>query len=200
MKALTVAFFILIVAALTACSSSGKKVLIMASGKITVDEKDQKNIKLEPGTTHNEKEIVLTGDKETLTVQNAGASKTYEVNEPGNYLLNLKPDTLVGGQVKYGTGNRTSNLTGEDVDHIIDSTQKLIAGQNASDESKTYFILPFTLKRISANSESRIVGPYNGIPGSVDAGSSGKAPEVYKLFTNKQKREALDALIKERKK
>ena len=200
MKALKVAFFIFIVAVFTACSGSGKKVLIMASGKITVDEKDQKNIKLEPGTTHNEKEITLTGDKETLTVQNAGTNKTFEVNEPGNYVLNLKPDTLVGGQVKYGAGNRTSNLTGEDVDHIIDSTQKLIAGQNASDETKTYFILPFTLKKISANSESRIVGPYNGIPGSVDAGSSGKAPELYKLFTNKQKREALDALIKERKK
>ncbi|MEO5999314.1 MAG: hypothetical protein ABIN89_21150 [Chitinophagaceae bacterium] len=200
MKAFKVAFSFLIVAAFTACSGAGKKVLIMASGKITVDKTEQKNIKLEPGNTHTEKELILTGDKETLTVQNGGSSKTYEVNEPGNYVLNLKPDTLVGGQVKYGTGNRTSNLTGEDVDLIIDSTQKLIAGQNASDETKTYFILPFTLKKISANSESRIVGPYNGIPGSVDAGSSGKAPELYKLFTNKQKREALNALINERKK
>jgi hypothetical protein len=192
---------IFIIAALTGCSGAGKKVLIMASGKITVDEKDQKNIKLEPGTTHNEKEIILSGgDKETLTVQAASGNKTYEVNEPGIYVLNLKPDTLVGGQVKYGTGNRTSNLTGEDVDRIIDSTQKLINGQNASDDNRTYFILPFTIKKITGNSESRIIGPYNGIPASLDAGSSGKAPEMYKLFTTKQKRESLEALIQERKK
>jgi hypothetical protein len=200
MKSLKVILSISIVAALSACSGSGKKVLVMASGKLTLDEKDQKIIKLEPGTTHNEKEIVLSGgDKETLTVQSAGGNKTYDVTEPGTYLLNLKPDTLVGGIVNYGTGNRKSNLTGEDVDHIIDSTQKLIQGLNASDDHKSYFILPFTIKKISNSLESRIVGPYNGIPGSVDA-SSGKIPEVYKLFTTKQKREAVDALIKERKK
>ncbi len=201
MKLFNVALFIWITAVLTSCSGSGKKVLIMATGKISIDEKDQKNIKLEAGTTHNEKEIIFSGgDNETLTVQSAGGNKTFEVNKPGHYLLNLKPDTLVGGMVKYGSGARTSNLTGEDVDHIIDSTQKLILGQNASDESKTYFILPLTLKKLSENMESRIVGPYNGIPGSVDAGNSGKMPEIYKLYTNKQQREAVDHLVKERKK
>ncbi len=201
MKLFNVALFILMTAVLISCSGAGKKVLIMATGKIMIDEKDQKNIKLVPGTSHNEKEIILSGgNKETLTVQSSGGNKIFEVNEPGEYILNLKPDTLVGGMVKYGTGARTSNLTGEDVDRIIDSTQKLITGQNASDDSKTYFILPFTLKKISSNIESRIVGPYNGIPGSLDAGSSGKMPELYKLYTNKQQREAVENLIKERKK
>ncbi len=57
MKSLRIAFAIIIVAAFTACSGSGKKVFIMASGKITLDENDNKNIKLEPGTTHNEKKF-----------------------------------------------------------------------------------------------------------------------------------------------
>lgn len=201
MKSIKVVFSILVVAVFTSCSgSSGKKVLIMSSGKLTIDAQDQKNIKLEPGTQHNEKEIILTGDKETLNVQTPDGTKTYEVNEPGSYLLNLKRDTLVGGIVKYGASARTSNLTGEDVDNIIDSTQKLILGQNVSDESKTYFIVPFTLKKMSASPDAKIVGPYNGIPGTVDAGSSGKMPEVYKLFTNKDKRESLETLIQERKK
>ena len=201
MKSIKVVFSIVVVAVLTSCSgSSGKKVLIMSSGKLTIDAQDQKNIKLEPGTQHNEKEIILTGDKETLNVQTPDGNKTYEVNEPGSYLLNLKRDTLVGGMVKYGASARTSSLTGEDVDNIIDSTQKLIQGQNVSDESKTYFIVPFTKKKISASSDAKIVGPYNGIPGAVDAGSSGKMPEIYKLFTNKDKRESLETLIKERKK
>ncbi len=201
MKLFNVALFILIAAVLTSCSGSGKKVLVMATGKIVIDDKDEKNIKVEPGTTHNEKEIILSGGgKETLTVQSAGGNKTFDVDETGYYMLNLKPDTLVGGIVKYGTGARTSNLTGEDVDHIIDSTQKLIQGQNASDESKTYFILPYTLKEVSKNIESRIVGPYNGIPGSLDAGNSGKMPEVYKFYTNKQQRESVEHLIQQRKK
>ena len=201
MKSLNVALFILIVVASASCSQPGKKVFIMSSGKITTDEKDQKTIRLEPGSTHNEKEIILTGgDKETLTVQSPAGNKTYEISENGNYVLNLKPDTLVGGIVNYGSGARTSNLTGEDVDHIIDSTQKLMLGQNASDANKAYFILPFTIKKLSSSVESRIVGPYNGIPASVDVGNSGKIPEVYKFYTNKQKREAVETLIKERKK
>ena len=201
MKLFRLVFSVLFVAALTACSGSGKKIVVMASGKLTIDANDQKILKLDPGTTHTEKEIILTGgDKETITVQSASGNKTYDVNESGCYLLNLKPDTLVGGVVNYGVGNKASNLTGEDVDHIIDSTQKLMMGQNASDDKKTYFILPFTIKKISSNIDARIVGPYNGIPGSVDAGSSGKMPEVYKMFTNKLKREAVDALIQERKK
>jgi hypothetical protein len=192
---------VFLVSIFTACSGGGKKVLVMASGNITVDEKDQKNIKLEAGSRHTEKEIVLEGgDKETLTVQGPQGNKTYDVNESGHYILNLKPDTLVGGIVRYGVGGRTSNLTGEDVDHIIDSTQKLIMGQNASDESKTYFILPYTLKKVSPNTDSRIIGPYNGIPGSIDVDKNGKGPEMYKLFTTRQKRESLDDLIKERKK
>ena len=193
---------VMCIAMLTACSGGNKKnIMIMASGKVTVGSSDNKNITLEPGTRHTEEEIVLeSGDKETLTVQSPDGNKTYDLSEGGHYLLNLKKDTLVGGLVNYGTGARTSNLTGEDVDNIIDSTQKLIAGQNVSDESKTYFIPPFTMKKISDNAASKIIGPYNGIPGSISADGAGKAPEIYKLFTAKQKREDLEKLIMERKK
>lgn len=196
MKILNAALCAFVLLALTSCSESGKKVLIMASGKVTIDDKDQKTIKLQPGTTHTEKEVILSdGGKETLTVQSPDGNKTFDVTEPGHYLLNLKPDTLIGAMVRYGAGARTSNLTGEDVDHIIDSTQKLMLGQNMSDESKTYFIIPNSIKKLSKSIDSRIVGPYNGIPASVSEGS-----EVYKFDTNKQKREAVDNLIKERKK
>ncbi len=201
MKQPALAVAIVFIALFTACSGGNKKVMIMASGKVTVDEKDPKSIRLDPGTTHNEKEITLSGTgKETLTVQAPDGNKTYDLSENGNYVLNLKPDTLVGGIVRYGTGDRTSNLTSEDVDNIIDSTRKLMAGQNASDAGKTYFIAPFTLKMLSTNENAKIIGPYNGIPGSIDAGDSKTGPEVYKLFTNKQKRQSLEELETQRKK
>ena len=203
MKQLKPALAVFLLAALMACSGGdkGKKVMIMASGKLTVDANDPKNIKLEGGTTHNEKEITLAGgEKETLTVQGPEGNKTYDVNESGYYVLNLKPDTLVGGVVRYGSSGMLTNLTGEQVDHIIDSTQKLMMGQNASDANKTYFIAPFTIKKVSENSGSRVIGPYNSIPRSVDVDESGKSPEMYKLFTNKQKRETLEDLQKQRNK
>ncbi|MEJ7767573.1 MAG: hypothetical protein WKF89_07160 [Chitinophagaceae bacterium] len=201
MKSFKITAAVLLIITMGACSGGGKKILIMTSGQLTVDENDQRNIKTEPGTRHTEKEIMLDGsEKQTLTVQTAQGNKTFELSESGHYLLNLKPDTLIGGIVRYGTGDRTSNLTGEDVDHIIDSTQKLLMGQNASDDNKTYFIVPNSLKKISSETGSKIIGPYNNIPGTVDSDNSGKTPEMYKLFTNKQKRESVEELIRERKK
>ena len=200
MKQIKTSLCVALLALLAACSGGGgKKVMIMASGKITVSE-DQKTITLEPGTTHNEKEIDLgSGDKTTLTVKGPDGNKTYDVNENGHYLLNLKPDTLAGGIVKYGSANVRTTLTNEQVDHIIDSTRQQMMGQNTSDAAKTYFIAPFSIKKITGEDGSKIIGPYNGIPYSVDADKSGKTVEVYKFFTNKQTRETLENLDKQRK-
>ena len=191
---------VMMMASMVACSGGGKKVLIMSSGKITVSE-DQKNITLDPGTTHGEKEIMLTGSgKETLTVKSPDGSKTYDVNESGHYLLNLKPDTLVGSVVRYGSSGMATNLSNEQVDHIIDSTQQLMLGKNASDASQTYFVAPFTIKKLTPSEDAKIIGPYNGIPQSIDVDKNGKGPEMYKFFTNKQKRETLQDLTAQRKK
>lgn len=187
---------------LAACSGggSGKKVTIMSSGKLTVSDQDTKNITLEPGTTHNEKEVVLSGSgKETLSVKTPEGVKTFDVDGDGHFLLNLKTDTLTGGIVKYGGANSTVTLTGEYVDNMIDSTKKLLVGENTSEANKTFFLPPFTLKKVSGSLDSRVVGPYNGIPGSVSS-TDGKAPEIYKFFTNKDQRVSLEKLIGERKK
>lgn len=202
MKQIKVSLSVVLISVLTACSGGGgKKVMVMASGKIKVSE-DQKTITFDPGTTHNEKEIDLTGsDKTTLTVKGTpGGDKTYDVNENGHYVLNLKPDTLTGGLVRYGNTGMPASLSNELVDHIVDSTQQMMMGQNTSDASKTYFIAPFSLKKITGEDGSKIIGPYNNIPYSMDVDKSGKAPEVYKLSTNKQTRQTLENLDKQRKK
>lgn len=190
------------IAVLSACSQGGggKKVTIMASGKITVSDQDPKKVTLEPGTTHNEKEISLDeAGKQTVSVTTPDGVKTFDAEADGRYLLNLKTDTLTGGIVKYGATNSRVTLTGEDVDRMIDSTRQLLVGANASDDKKTYFLPPFTIKKISNDADAKLVGPYNGIPGTLDA-SSGKVQEVYKFFTNKDKRSSLENLLKERKK
>jgi hypothetical protein len=183
---------------LASCSSDTqvKKVTIMANGKMTMDESRQK-INLEPGNTHTEEELVfMTGDKVTLSVTTPEGVKTFDINDNGMHLLNLKTDTLVGGVVNYSAGDRTTAISGQDLERMIDSTRQLLEGKNASDDKKTYFLAPFNAKKISSDPNVKIIGPYKGIPYKVEADKSGKAIEIYKFFTNKQKRETLDDMMK----
>ena len=164
----------------------------MASGKIAVDEAT-KTVTLTPGSQHNEVELVLTDKEKGVTVKGDG-EQVYEVPDGGVYVLNLKTDTLLGSLVNFGDG-RTNSISTEQLEHIIDSTQQFINGQNASDEKKTYFLVPKTIKKLSSNSNAQVINPFNNIPGSVEVDKDGKAPEIYKFFTVKQKRESLNELI-----
>jgi hypothetical protein len=107
-------------------------------------------------------------------------------------------DTLVGGLVNYGAASTRTRVNDEDLNHLIDSTRRLVLGMGASDETKTYFIIPRTIKKVSADFNAIIVGPFQGIPYELDK-KDGKIPEVYKLYTNKQQRESLLNLLKRMK-
>ncbi|HKP31713.1 MAG TPA: hypothetical protein VJT83_03265 [Chitinophagaceae bacterium] len=191
--------FFFLICSLAACSSSSdvKKLFILSSGKFKVDE-TQKSITQEPGNTHTEQEITYTdGGKVTVTVETPAGKKSFELPEAGSYVLNLKNDTLTGGIVNYGSGSRPTSMSNEQFDKMVDSSIQLIEGRNVSDEKKTYFIVPLAIKKISNSNSIRVVGPYKGIPYSVDVDkSTGKVPEVYKFFTNKQQRESVDELMK----
>jgi len=190
-------FFVLLL--LAACSSGGgKRIVVMSSGKIAVNSQDNKTINFEPGGQHNELEMNFGGsEKVTVTVKTAGGgTTTYDVPDNGAYVLNLKSDTMVGNLVNYGSAGRPGSITGVQLQHMIDSTQDLLTGKNASDEKKTFWIVPNSIKKISANKDAKILSPYKLIPYEVDVDKDGKAPETYKFFTNKQKREDLNDLLK----
>jgi hypothetical protein len=183
-----------------ACSPGvEKKVKVMSSGKIQVDEAT-KTITLTPGNQHNEAELTLTEKDKGITVKSAEGDNSFEVPEAGLYILNLKTDTLIGNLVNFGNGGAPSSISTEQLEHIIDSTQQLINGQNASDEKKTYFIVPKTIKKLTANLNAQLINPYKNIPYKVEADKDGKAPEIYKFFTAMQKRESLNELIERMKK
>jgi hypothetical protein len=183
-----------------ACSPGvQKKVKVMSSGKIQVDEAT-KTITLTPGNQHNEAELILTEKDKAITVKSAEGDNSFEVPEAGLYILNLKTDTLIGNLVNFGNGGAPSSISTEQLEHIIDSTQQLINGQNASDEKKTYFIVPKTIKKLTTNLNAQLINPYKNIPYKVEADKDGKAPEIYKFFTAMQKRESLNELIERMKK
>ncbi|OQP67038.1 hypothetical protein A3860_01375 [Niastella vici] len=183
-----------------ACSPGvQKKVKIFSSGKIQVDEAT-KTVTLTSGTQHNEADLTLTDKDKAITVKSEAGDQSYEVPDAGVYLLNLKTDTLIGNIVNFGNDGPTKSITTEQLEHIIDSTQQLINGQNASDANKTYFIVPKTIKKLTTNTNAQLINPYNNIPYKVDADKDGKAPEIYKFFTAKQKRESLNELVERMKK
>src|SRR5258705_2027699 len=170
-----------------ACSGGGnseKRIVIMASGKITVTDK---TIKLDPSFTHNEQEVIFKDDKLTLTVQStAGTNKTFDLTDNGTYLLNLQTDTLIGGIVNYGSIGMPGSISAEEMDHIIDSTQQLMQGLNTNDAKGPYYILPFNIKKISAKGNTKVVGSFKGIPYKNDVDSDGNLPDVIKFFSVKQ--------------
>jgi hypothetical protein len=179
-----------------ACSSGGnneKRIVIMSSGNLTVTDK---NIVLDPSLTHNEQEVVFKDDKVTLTVKStAGTTKTFDLTENGVYLLNLQTDTLIGGIVNYGDQGRAGSITAEVLDHIIDSTQQLMKGTNVSDAKGTYFVVPFSIKKISAKNDTKVVGSFKGIPYKNETDANGNLPDVIKFSTVKDKRETLKDLL-----
>ncbi|MDX1936709.1 MAG: hypothetical protein SFU21_06315 [Flavihumibacter sp.] len=195
------AFFSLTVLALSllACGGSKqKKVIVMATGDLKVEGS---TISIDPSMSYKEQELIFTDDKVSLVVKSTdGTNKTLEITEPGLYVLNLQKDTLVGGIVNYGSAGVPGSIKSEEMDKMIDSTVQLMAGKNVSDEKKTYFIVPYNIKKIGTEVTAIVRSSFRGIPGVVEAGSDGKVPEVYKFFTVKQKRETLADLQAEREK
>lgn len=178
---------------LAACTAAPeKKVVVMASGKLTINGDA---IKIEPGTTHNEATISVKGDK--ITVEGFNGAGSFPVTEAGTYLLNLKKDTLIGGYQSFGEAStREARISQEILMERMDSLKQLMVGANVSEARKNNFLAPGQLKKISAMDNAILVGPYKGLPASLEADKEGKVPEVYKFVTNKDARETIGRLEK----
>jgi hypothetical protein len=188
MKYLQIIAFCSISFLIISCGGGGKKVFVMASGSITINDN---TITLTPGTTHNENTITPSGDK--ITVNSPSGNKDFEVKEEGLYLLNLKKDTLVGSHQRTGTDNSQQVITQESLWQRVDSLTQLTKGQNVSEANRNYYLPPFTITRVTKNTEAQIIGPYRKLPGSFDPN---REHEVYKFYTNKEIAEIIDKVKK----
>lgn len=186
MKFLANCSAIILTCLLISCGGSNKKVLIMASGKVSVSGN---KIKLEPGTTHHEELISVSGN--TINVDDGKSNYDQSVAEPGLYVLNIKMDTIVGSYQRVGTENKQEVITQENLKMRIDSLDQLMKGANASAAGRNFCIVPGTIAKISSNTEAQVIGPYVKMPGSFEAG---KEYEIYKFYTNKEMTEIVDKL------
>jgi hypothetical protein len=175
---------------LAACKSHKKIILVYANSTIQVDG-SQKNITVQDGTTHQEKELQFSGsDPVTLNVQGPSGKYTLEAREDGYYIANLKSDTVVGSLQHVGATART-RLTQEQLKENLDSLNKLIRNENVSDANKNYFIAPGKIARLSEYTRVKVFGPFTSIPSSFDAGS---VSEVYKFYNLSEVREIIGKL------
>lgn len=174
---------------LSACSGGGRKVLIMASGKVQVTGDV---IKLNPGTQHNEETLVPSG--ESITVQYPDGEETFDVKEKGLYLLNLKKDTLSGSYQRIGGASEADmNISQQKLRFHIDSLARLAMGTNVSAEARNYNIPPLEIAKITENTSAQVIGPYTKMPTSFDPS---REHEVYKFYTNKEMWDNIYRLVK----
>jgi hypothetical protein len=173
---------------LAACSGGGKKVLVMASGKVNANGN---TVTLEPGTTHNE--ISFVPESDSVIVVSGAKTAGFTVKDPGLYILNLKNDTIVGSYLQTGTDNTPKVISQSELAVRMDSLKQLMAGTNVNEQSKNYNIPPFSIALITKNTDAQIIGPYVKVPGSFDPNQK---HEIYKFFTNKEVVGTLEKLSK----
>lgn len=188
MNTMTKPFLITLSLAFILLSCSEKKVLVMASGKITVEGNI---VSAEEGTTHSEQDCTLK--EASIVVKNNGASTDIPVNESGLYILNIKKDTIVGSYQRLSTDNSLKRLSQEDLQRSIDSLESLMKGLNVTAANRNFCIPPGKLSFITENTKAQVVGPYLKMPGSFEGG---REYEIYKFYTNKEIREIIEKLRK----
>jgi hypothetical protein len=182
---------------LCACGSNAvtKKVLVMGRGEIAVKENE---ITMKDGSGYTDKTVEVNGDKAVAYNVNSPAGKTT-INVPaenGFYILNLRKDTLVGSQQNLGSDLSGRTVSQEELKVKIDSLIKLTTGSNVSNANHNYIVLPNQLVKVSSNMEAQVFGPFTKIPGTLEADKDGKAPEIYKFYTNTEMRELIANLKK----
>lgn len=180
--------------AFAACTPKvSKKVMIVAKGDITADGA---KVTLK-GSGSSDKTIELSDETALQVDGSAGKASINIPAEAGLYLANLRPDTLVGAEQFIGTNLSSKRIISqEEIKTNIDSLKQLITGANVSAKNHNYIVLPNQAVKVSGNIKALIFGPFTGIPGSLDADENGKAPEIYKFYTNTEVRALIDNLTK----
>jgi len=179
---------------LAACGGNNlKRVLVISKGPATID-KEAKTITVTSGTSSEEQTVDFdTKDKVTLQINSQAGKATVDLDSPGLYVLNAKPDTIVGSYQRYGAPPaETKVYTQEFLKHQIDSLQQLIKDSNVSAANRNYFILPNHAVKVTDNTDAFIVGPFHQMTSIQKQGD--KEPEVYRFFMVSEIRETIDHL------
>ena len=182
-------FFLLCTILVLSSCGKEKKLVVMSKGPAEINT-DAKTIKAKDGSGHEEKEVIVSGDKVVLKLSTPAGEATVEILENGLYVVNVKNDTIIGSFQKYGDPRLAQNsITQENLKMHIDSLQLLSEGKNVSAANKNFYILPNHATKITDNTNALIIGPYHRMRSAETV--DGKAPEVYRFYSIKEIRETI---------
>jgi hypothetical protein len=175
-----------------ACSNNKKRVVVFYKGSFS-QEKNKLNIVGQKG--HLEKDFILASSTENLILE-GNYNTTSTLNSAGLYVVNAKPDTIVGAyQVYAKPKSENTSLTIAFVEKQIDSLQQLIQGKNITATNRNFYILPGQVIKISDNAHATVVGPFHKMTSI--AVEKGQEPEVYRFYHLSEIRELIEKLQQE---
>ncbi|NCI48428.1 hypothetical protein GWC95_00745 [Sediminibacterium roseum] len=178
-----------VVLLLTACKQ--KKIIVYSKGPAEVNT-DAKTITSKDGTGHDEKEVLLGSSNVTYKIKGPMGEGTIDLPGDGLFIVNAKPDTIVGGINSFGDPTKQKVVSQAELKLRIDSMVALLEGKNASEANKSYYLLPNKSARISDNIKSMVIGPYHRMRSAEKV--DGKDPEVYRFYTLKEFREKIEEM------
>ena len=185
-------FFLLCTILVLSSCGKDKKLVVMSKGPAEINT-DAKTIKAKDGSGHEEKEVIVSGDKLVFKLSTPAGEATVEILDNGLYVVNVKNDTIIGSFQNYGDPRLAKNsITQENLKMQIDSLQLLSEGKNVSPANKNFYILPNHATKITDNTNAMIVGPYHRMSSAETV--DGKAPEVYRFYSIKEIRETISKL------
>lgn len=186
-------FVIASIILLSACGGKDKKMIVMSKGPADVNA-DAKTITSKDGSGHEEKEVILSGDKNVYKLSTPAGEASVELTGSGLFIVNAKNDTIIGAYQKYGDPKLAQNIvTQEKLKQQIDSMQLLIENKNVTAANRNFYILPNTAVKISDNTQSMVVGPYHRMRSAEKI--DGKDPEVYRFYSIKEVRETIAKMV-----
>jgi hypothetical protein len=176
---------------LTACGGD-TKIVVMSKGPADINT-DAKTIKAKDGSGHEEKEVVLNGDKIVFSLSTPAGEATVQLFKNGLYIINVKNDTIIGSYQQYGDPKLAPNMIMQSkMKHDLDSLRLLVDDKNVSDANRNFYILPNHAARISDNINAQVIGPYHRMTSAEKI--DGKIPEIYRFYSIKEIRETIAKL------
>ena len=125
---------------LSACSGGGKKIVVMSKGPAEINT-SAKTIKVSNNGSHEEKTVLINGDKVAIRISAPTGEATVELAENGLYIINAKTDTIIGSYQKYTDPKVAQQvISQESLKQKIDSLQLLSEGKNVSESNRNFYL------------------------------------------------------------
>lgn len=178
--------------ALAACKQiPATKVIVYSKGKPTVNKDDLKIQVPENGSGAEDVVLQYFTEKNLSFEVSSGANKTtIEASKEGVFIINARPDTIVGSYQNYGAPKKaTSTVSQDEIKQRIDSLEQLIVGKNVSAANRNFIVYPNTGVKLTNNPDAEVVAPFHQMT-SV-AVVEGKEAEVYRFYTTNEIREII---------